>query len=67
MIRDVDRLREDDLQRARSTPPGERLLQALELMVTGIRIKRAALEAENAGASAEEIEALLQRWLERDA
>lgn len=62
----MDRLRRDDVERARATPPEERARQALEAMRTGIRLKRAALAARYPDASAEEIDERLQRWLERD-
>jgi hypothetical protein len=62
----MDRLRRDDIERARATPPEERARQALEAMRTGIRLKRAALIARYPDALAEEIDARLQRWLERD-
>jgi hypothetical protein len=61
----MDRLRRDDIERARATPPEERARQALEAMGTGIRFKRAALRARNVGATDEEIERLLERWLQR--
>jgi hypothetical protein len=62
----VDRLRQDDLNRARATPPGERARQALEAMRTGIRLKKAALRARFPDAPEDEIEQRLRRWLERD-
>jgi hypothetical protein len=62
----VDPLRRDDIERARATPPEERAKQALEAMRTGIRLKRASLAARHPNESPEEIEARLQRWLERD-
>ena len=62
----VDPLRLDDLARARATPPGERARQTLEAMRTGIRLKRASLRLLHPSKPPEEIEALLQRWLERD-
>jgi hypothetical protein len=62
----VDALRRDDIERARATPPEEKARQALDAMRMGIRLKRAALRARDPGASPEEIEQRLQRWLERD-
>jgi hypothetical protein len=59
----VDALREDDLERARSTPPGEKLRQALELMQLGIALKRRRLRAAEPGASEEEIDARLLAWM----
>ena len=63
----VDPLRSDDIERARATSPEERARQALEMMRTGIRLKRAALAVRHPSCSPEELDALLQRWLERDA
>jgi hypothetical protein len=62
----MDRLRQDDVERARATPPAERARQALEAMRTGIRLKRAALRTRFPGAADHEIEERLRRWLERD-
>lgn len=62
----MDRLREDDLERARLTPPAEKLRQALEAMATGIRLKRFALRRRHPNAPEEEIDALLTAWLERE-
>lgn len=51
----------------RNTPPAEKARQAFELMRTGIRLKRAALRARHPDASPDQIENLLQAWLdERD-
>jgi hypothetical protein len=62
----VDPLRRDDLERARHTPIEERGRQALELMRTGIRLRRIALRTRFPEASEEEIEERLRRWLARD-
>jgi hypothetical protein len=62
----VDRLREDDLERARQTPPAVKLRQALEAMAAGIRLKRVALRQRHPEASDEDLEAMLRAWLERD-
>jgi len=62
----MDPLRHDDLERARRTPPEERAMQALELMRTGIRLKRIALRERFPEASEAEIEQRLRRWLARD-
>ncbi len=62
----MDPLTRDDIERARTTPPEEKARQALEMMRTGIRLKRAGLRARHPHVSAEEIELRLQRWLERD-
>jgi len=59
----VDALRKDDLERARSTPPGEKAHQALELMAMGIAMQRKKLRAQDLTVSDEEIEARLLAWL----
>lgn len=53
----------DDLERARRTPPGEKLRQALELMELGIDLQRRRLRAVHATASEEEIDAHLLAWM----
>jgi hypothetical protein len=62
----VDALRRDDIERARRTVPAERAKQALALMSTGIRLKRAALRARHPTESEIEIAARLRRWLARE-
>ena len=62
----VDRLRQDDLQRARNTPPALKLREALEAMAAGIRLKRVSLRRRHPHASEEELDAMLHAWLERD-
>ncbi|MCC6873346.1 MAG: hypothetical protein IT378_03475 [Sandaracinaceae bacterium] len=62
----MDPLREDDVRQMRETPPAEEARQALEMMQTGIRLKRAALRARHPSASDEQIEAKLQAWLDTD-
>ena len=62
----MDRLREDDLARARATPPATKLQQALEAMATGIRLKRVSLQHRHPHASQDEVEAMLRSWLQRD-
>jgi hypothetical protein len=61
----MDQLRADDIARARQTPPAEKLLQALDLMATGIEIQRANFRRRHPEESDAEIEARLQRWLDR--
>ena len=62
----MDRLRADDIEQARSEPPGERLHRALEMMAQGIEIKRANLRRQHPTRTADEIQALLERWLSRE-
>jgi len=63
---EMNRLRRDDHERARATPPAEKLRQALEMMDQGIRLKRASLRARHPTASEEEIDSRLREWLESD-
>jgi len=62
----MDPLRQDDIALARAASPAERARQALDASDTGIRLKRAALRARAPHATEAEIDAQLQRWLERD-
>jgi hypothetical protein len=62
----MDPLRQDDLERARATPPGEKGRQALEAMATGVRLKRAGLRARHPQATEAELDKLLERWLAGD-
>jgi hypothetical protein len=63
----VDPLREHDLDLARHTPPAAKLTQALDLMQTGIRLKRAALRHRHPAMSERELDEALERWLTDDA
>ena len=62
----VDRLLAADIQEIRSTPPAIKLAQALEMMRTGIRLKRVSLAQQNPKSTAEEIERMLDEWLLED-
>jgi hypothetical protein len=59
----VDALKADDLESARELSPAQKLAQALEMMSTGIRIKRAALRRRHPAAPEMEIDRLLTAWL----
>jgi Rv0078B-related antitoxin len=59
----MDSLRADDIERARATPPAEKLAQALELMRMGIAMKRAKLRADDPEAPDAVIEDRLLAWL----
>jgi hypothetical protein len=61
----MDRLRRDDVERARRATPDERGRQALEMMRAGFRLKCAALRTRHPNESEEQIEARFRRWLER--
>jgi hypothetical protein len=62
----MDSLGQHDLELARQTSPAEKLAQALELMATGIRLKRAALKNQRPHDSNDEIERALTQWLASD-
>lgn len=62
----MDRLRQDDLDRARRTPIEERARQTLEMMAAGIRLQRIALRRRFPEASDDEIERRLRAWLARE-
>lgn len=62
----MDPLRRDDIESARATSPEARARQAFDAMRTGIRLKLASLRERFPSESDAEIEARLQRWLERD-
>ena len=62
----MDALKRDDLEQSRSTPPAEKLVQALELAEAGIRLKRAALRNRHPDLSEREIDLALARWLLAD-
>ena len=62
----MDRLRQDDLDRARRTPIEERARQTLEMMATGIRLQRITLRRRFPEASDDEIERRLRAWLARN-
>jgi len=59
----VDPLREDDIARARATPPARKLEQALALQRSGIELKRARLRAEDPSAAEEVVRERLFAWL----
>ena len=62
----MDRLLQDDIETSRATSPEQKLAQAIELMETGIRLKRAALRRALPEASETEIDEALERWLTSD-
>jgi hypothetical protein len=62
----VDALLENDVEIAGATPPGEKLAQAIELMESGLRQKRANLRRTMPDASEAEIDAAFERWLFAD-
>ena len=62
----LDPLTRSDIDLSRNMSPAEKLAQALQLMQTGILLKRAALRARAPLASSDEIEARLEQWLLAD-
>ena len=62
----MDPLREDDILRARATPPEERARQAFACIQSGIALKLASLRARHSGESEAELDARLRRWLARE-
>ena len=59
----MDRLRREEIEEMRRTPPEEKARQAFELIRSGIALKRVALRIRNPDASDDEVEALLDAWL----
>lgn len=59
----VDALRRDDIERAISTPPEEKLLRTLELMDVGIEMHRDFLKRRHPEESEQQIEQRLRAWL----
>lgn len=64
-MKTVDPLKADDIAQARRTPPAEKLRQALDMMTMGIELQRANLRRRYPDESDAEIQARLQRWLDR--
>jgi len=65
----MEPLRRDDIALALAAArgvAGRARATALDAVDTGIRLKRAALRARAPNVTEEEIDAQLQRWLERD-
>lgn len=62
----MDALRADDLEMASTTPPDEKLRQALAMMEAGFALYRAGLRARFPDATDAELDAMFVRWLARD-
>ncbi len=62
----MDALEANDRELARRLSPGEKLAQALEMMSTGIRLKRGNLRRQFPDASESVIDRLLMAWLTHD-
>lgn len=61
MLRDA--LIENDIEVSRSDPPAKKLAQALDMMETGIRLKRAVLAHTLKQATEQQLNEALIRWL----
>jgi hypothetical protein len=62
----VDALERSDIDFARRATPAQKLEQALEMMNTGLRIKREQLRRDHPGADDADIEKLYLAWLLSD-
>ena len=62
----MDPLLANDIEVSLRTPPSEKLAQALELMATGLRLKRAALRNALPDAAEADIDSAMQAWLFAD-
>jgi hypothetical protein len=62
----MDALKADDIAQYLRQPPGERLLEALQLMRDGIVLKRANLRRAYPDASEEALDAMLMAWMARE-
>jgi len=62
----VDALDAHDREQARQLSPAEKLEQALDVMRTGIRMKRSTLCRQHPDADEAEIDRILAEWLSRD-
>ncbi|HKQ69729.1 MAG TPA: hypothetical protein VJT73_10340 [Polyangiaceae bacterium] len=61
----MDALDVSDRELARSLTPGEKLAQAIEMMIVGVRLKRSSLERQFPDAGQREIDRMLTVWLTR--
>lgn len=59
----VDPLVAHDLEVSRLEAPEQKLAQALDMMESGLRLKRAAIQHLRKGATSEQVEEALVRWL----
>lgn len=62
----MDPLREKEIEIARTTPPAEKLRQALQMAETGFRLERAELRVQHPSATPEELEKMFQQCLESE-
>ena len=59
----MDALRQSDLEIARTTSPGEKLRQALEMMRLGLELERRKLRAMHPDESEARVDELLLAWM----
>jgi hypothetical protein len=62
----MDALRAHDREQALRLPPAEKLVQALEVMRVGIRLKRSTLQRQFPEADEAELDRRLAEWLKSD-
>ncbi len=62
----VDPFLAQDIEASRQASPGEKLLQALDLMQLGIEMKEQQLRAKHPELTEEQLEVKLQLWLARN-
>jgi len=65
-ILSMDPLRRDDIEQARRATPEEKARQALEMMRSAVRLKRAGLRARYPDETEAEIERRVDEWLLAD-
>lgn len=58
-----DPLVENDLEVSRRDAPATKLAQALDMMETGIRLKRAVLAHSQKQATTQQLDEMMTRWL----
>jgi hypothetical protein len=65
-VQGMEALRQDDVERARRTPPEQKATQAFALMRFGIKLQRSKLRQAFPDESDEQIRQRLFRWMARD-
>jgi hypothetical protein len=61
----MDPLLAEAIARHQLESPADRLREALQVMSDGFALKLANLRRQNTGATTEELQSLLQAWIER--
>lgn len=62
----MDPFRAEEIERYRRTPPGARLLEALDAMRDGFSLKWQNLKRQYPHASEQELDRMLLAWMSRD-